>query len=270
MIQRKINIDLIKSKKIMVATPMYGGNANVGYIKSIIDLTKVAGKYELQIDYSFRWNESLITRARNFLVDSFLQSDSDYLFFIDADISFHPADFLYMVQLAEEDKEKQIICGAYPVKQINWDFIHQANQKNLIKSVKDYSMYQSRYVLNISDKHEEGKVINFDPNSPLKVDQSGTGFMLIARNVFDSFIKKYPEQKYIDEDTNKEMMAFFDCKINPETNNYMSEDWMFCYYAKKMSICTWILPWVSLNHFGTHEYVGDFLNYSEKFKEVNL
>ena len=52
----------------------------------------------------------------------FLKSNRDYLFFIDADIAFNPLDFLYMVQLATSEKDKQIICGAYPKKHINWNY----------------------------------------------------------------------------------------------------------------------------------------------------
>lgn len=269
MTEKTIDIDLIKNKKISVATPMFGGHAYVGYIKSLIDLTKISNKYNLQIDYLFRWNESLVTRGRNSLVDEFLKTNSDYLFFIDADISFSPLDFLYMVQLAEEDKEKQIICGAYPHKTINWDFIHKANEKQLIKNKEDYHLYQSKYVLNILEGDKKNESVYFNLEEPLRVHQSGTGFMLIAREVFNKFIKNYPEQKYIDEDSKKSMVAFFDCKINPETNFYMSEDWMFCYYASKMSVSTWVLPWISLNHFGTYEYEGNFMQYSLKFKEIN-
>jgi hypothetical protein len=268
MIEKTININLIKNKKIVVATPMFGGQAHVGYIQSIINLTEIASKHDIQISYLFRWNESLITRARNHIVDEFLKGDSDYLFFIDADISFNPLDFLYMIQLAEKDKEKQIICGAYPHKLINWDFIHEANKKELIKNKEEYLFYQSKYVLNISEKDKNESIL-FNLEEPLKVHQSGTGFMLIAREVFNKFTKNYPEQKYIDQDSKTEKIAFFDCKINPETNFYMSEDWMFCYYASKMSISTWILPWVSLSHFGTYEYKGDFVQFSLGLKEIN-
>lgn len=265
--ERTIDIELIKKKKIMIGTPMYGGNATVGYVESLINLIKICAIYNVEIDYLFLWNESLITRGRNGIADDFLKTDYDYLFFIDADISFNALDFLYMVELAAKDKEKQIICGAYPKKIINWDFIKKAEETGHIKNSKDYLNYQSEYVVNVvsSDKNE---IVFFDLEKPLKVHQSGTGFMLIAREVFYKFKENYPEQKYIDEKTKKEMVAFFDCKINPETNFYMSEDWMFCYYASKILIPTWVLPWVSLNHFGSYNFTGNFKEHSRKYEEI--
>ena len=268
MIEKNINLDLFKNIKITVATPMSGGVALTGYIRSVIELTKICALNNIDIDFLFIYNESLITRGRNNLAHFFLKSNRDYLFFVDADITFDALDFLYMVQLAELDKEKQIICGAYPKKRINWDFIKKAEKKGLIKNEEDYLNYQSDYVMNVVTKTKSNKkTFSFNPNEPLKVYQSGTGFMLIAKDVFYKFKEKYPEQKYIDED-GEEKVAFFDCKIDPETKSYMSEDWMFCDYASKISIPTWILPWVSLNHFGTHEYKGNFKNYSEKYKDV--
>lgn len=274
MITKNIDIDLIKDQTITVATPMFGGNAFTGYVQSMIELTKICTLNNIKLNFLFVKNESLITRGRNNLVHIFLKTDSNYLFFVDADISFNPLDFLYMVQLAESDKEKQIICGAYPKKRINWDFIKKAEEKKLIKSKEDYSEYQSEYVLNhinplkeSDNKNNKQQIVYFDPNEPLKVFQSGTGFMLIAKDVFYKFKEKYPEQKYIDED-GEEKIAFFDCKIDPETKDYMSEDWMFCSYANKISIYTWVLPWISLNHFGTYEFIGNFKSYSENYKKI--
>jgi hypothetical protein len=270
MTQKNINIDLIKNKKITIATPMSGGVAFAGYIKSIIELSKICMSNDIKIEYTFMYNESLITRGRNNLVHMFLKSDHDYLFFIDADISFDAFDFLYMVQLAELDKEKQIICGLYPKKHINWNFIKKAEEKKLIKNKEDYSKYQSDFVVNylLPNDKKEGDLFSFNPDEPLEVYQAGTGFMLIARDVFYKFKKNYPEQIYIDEDDLEEKVAFFDCKINSKTKAYMSEDWMFCDYTRKILIPTWVLPWISLNHFGIYEYLGNFKEYSINHKGV--
>ena len=176
-----------------------------------------------------------------------------------------------MVQLAELDKKKQIICAVYPKKHINWNFIKKAEEKGLVKNKEDYSKYQSDFVVNYlmpTDK-KEGDLLFFNPDEPLKVYQAGTGFMLIAKDVFHKFKQKYPEQIYVEEGDKEEKVAFFDCKINEKTKTYMSEDWMFCDYAKKISIPTWILPWISLNHSGVYDYLGNFKEYSINNRNVN-
>ena len=45
----------------------------------------------------YLFNESLITRARNYLVDEFLRSPYTHLMFIDSDIHFNPNDVLTLV-----------------------------------------------------------------------------------------------------------------------------------------------------------------------------
>ncbi len=270
MIEKNINLNLLKDIKITVATPMSGGVAFTGYIRSVIELTKICAFNNVDIEFLFIYNESLITRGRNNLTHHFLKTNRDYLIFIDADITFDPLDFLYMVQLAELDKEKQIICALYPKKHINWNFIRKAEEKGLIENKEDYSKYQSEFVVNhlMPTDKKEGDLFFFDPNEPLKVHQAGTGFMLIAKDVFYKFKQKYPEQIYIDADDREEKVAFFDCKINEESNVYMSEDYMFCDYTKKISIPTWILPWISLNHSGVYDFVGNFKEYSQNYKNV--
>ena len=119
-----------------------------------------------------------------------------------------------------------------------------------------------------NNKNKE-KMIFFNPDEPLKIYQAGTGFMLIAKDVFYKFKEKYPEQIYIEEGDTEERVAFFDCKIDAETKAYMSEDWMFCDYTNKISISTWILPWIPLNHYGVCEYVGNFKEYSNNYKELS-
>ena len=55
--------------------------------------------------------DSLVTRARNKLVTQFLESDYTHLFFVDADISFTPDDFIRIVNV-----NKPIVTAPYPIK----------------------------------------------------------------------------------------------------------------------------------------------------------
>jgi hypothetical protein len=68
----KVKIDELKKSKLFIATPMYGGMAHGMYVKSCLDLQAVMSKYGVETRFSFLFNESLITRARNYLVDEFL------------------------------------------------------------------------------------------------------------------------------------------------------------------------------------------------------
>jgi hypothetical protein len=72
-------------------------------------------KYGIETKFSFLFNESLITRARNYLVDEFLRSGYTHMMFIDSDIHFNPQDIIALLAL-----DKDVVGGPYPKKSINW------------------------------------------------------------------------------------------------------------------------------------------------------
>ena len=65
----KINLEEIRKRKLFVATPMYGGMNHGLYAKACLDLQALCMQYGIQVKFSFLFNESLITRARNYLVE---------------------------------------------------------------------------------------------------------------------------------------------------------------------------------------------------------
>ena len=84
--------------KLFVATPMYGGQCAGMYSKAAIDLATMCANYGVECRFFFIFNESLITRARNYLVDEFLRAEEfTHLMFIDSDINFNPKYFERMI-----------------------------------------------------------------------------------------------------------------------------------------------------------------------------
>ena len=116
--QLTIKSDDLKKCKLFVATPMYGGQCVGLYMKACLDLQAICVRYGMEVRFSFLFNESLITRARNYLVDEFLRSGFTHLLFIDSDILFNPEDVLALLGL-----DKDVIGGPYPKKSINDIFI---------------------------------------------------------------------------------------------------------------------------------------------------
>lgn len=113
----KVNLDKLRNKKLFVATPCYGGNASGMYAKSLADLTAMCAQYGIQIQLYLMFNESLITRARNYCADEFIRSDATHLLFIDSDIGFNSQDVLALLALSsDETKPYDVIAGAYPKK----------------------------------------------------------------------------------------------------------------------------------------------------------
>jgi hypothetical protein len=259
----KITIDpnILSGQKLIIATPMYGGNCSSLYLISLLDLLTTSHNMNFYPELSIVWNDSLVTRARNTLVNNFLKTDYDYLMFIDGDIQFQPFQVLYMLQTMIKNKDIEILTGTYPKKSVNWEKIHLANQQGLIKNKEDYEKYSGNYVVNFNSNFDD-KVIEFNFQDPVEIVDAGTGFMMIKREVFAKFKEAYPEQEFTDHDTREKIVAYFDCKIDPEANIYLSEDYMFTRWASRIGIKTWLLPWIELGHQGTYTFKGKFTDYA--------
>ena len=98
----EVKIEELRKKKIFVASPMYGGMCHGMYTKSTADLATIATQYGMDVRFFYLFNESLITRARNYLVDEFLRSPYTHLMFIDSDIAFNPNDVLTLAALDKD------------------------------------------------------------------------------------------------------------------------------------------------------------------------
>ena len=61
-----------KPPKIFIATPMFGGSANYMYMISLINLLTALGQKGIHSMFEIAANESLITKARNILVEGLI------------------------------------------------------------------------------------------------------------------------------------------------------------------------------------------------------
>jgi len=193
--------------------------------------------------------DSLITRARNKLVAQFLETDHTHLFFIDADISFQPDDFIRVLNL-----DKPISTAPYPIKKM--------------ERLKDGDASLGWCV-----NFPVGKYNFKDNENGYKIcDYAGTGFMCIQRSVFQTILKKYPQIEYLTEvivrlDDNgkvngKKEYAFFDCGIQGQgiledknnTKRYLSEDFYFCALWQQCGGEIWTDITSELKHIGIKTY----------------
>ena len=254
----EISLDELRKRKIFVATPMYGGACGGQYCKSTADLAMLCSKYGIEVRFFYLFNESLITRARNYLVDEFMRSDFTHLMFIDSDIGFDPNDVLALAALAEPG-EKDIVCGPYPKKTIAWEKIKQAVDKGFAdENPNNLEKYVGDYVFNPVGGQNEIRI-----DEPVEVLEGGTGFMCVTRQAFEKYAEAYPDQSYKPDhvrtkhfDGTREIMAYFDCVIDPESKRYLSEDYMFCQWARKAGVGVWMCPWMQLSHQGMYIFSG--------------
>ena len=226
----EIAIEELRKRKIFVATPMYGGMCAGMYTKSTADLAILTTTYKIETRFYYLFNESLI-----------------------------PEDVLSLAALAEPGSDYEIVCGPYPKKTIAWEKIKMAVDKGFAdKDPNALENYVGDYVFNPTGDQREIRI-----DQPAEVLEGGTGFMMIQRSAFDKFAKTYPQQSYKPDhirtdafDGTREIMAFFDCVIDPKTKRYLSEDYMFCQWAREAGIKVWMCPWMKMQHMGSYNFSG--------------
>jgi len=257
----KVELEKLRKNKLFVATPMYGGMAHGLYIKSSLDLQTTMNKYGIETKFSFLFNESLITRARNYLVDEFLRSDHTHLLFIDSDIHYNPQDVLALMAL-----DKDVIGGPYPKKSMNWGNIAQAARAHPNMDPKELEQLVGEYVFNVVKGTKQ-----FSVTEPLEVMEIGTGFMMVKREVFERMEKEYPTIKYKPDhigqanfDGSRYIHAYFDTVIDYKesitgggSERYLSEDYMFCQMWRKIGGSIFLCPWMKTQHVGTYAFTGN-------------
>jgi hypothetical protein len=264
----EISREELQKRKIMVATPMYGGQCAGMYTKSSVDLSAIAQQWGMDVRFFYLFNESLITRARNYCVDEFLRSDCTHLMFIDSDIGFDPNDVLSLAAIQSQnadDDDYDIICGPYPKKCISWEKVKDAVDKGFgDENPENLARYIGDYVFNPVSGN------NIPLDQPVEVLEAGTGFMMIRRNTLEKFAEAYPELKYKPDhvrtkhfDGSRQITAFFDALICPDSNRYLSEDYMFCQWARKIDMKVWYCPWMKLQHMGSYVFGGSLPDLAE-------
>lgn len=269
----KDDLARVKGKRLMVATPCYGGQLSVYYFKSFIDLVKEFNNRGVDYMLQMISNESLITRARNTIVSNFYRfrdndGPLDYLLFIDSDIQFDPDA---VIRLIAHDKD--VVVAPYPLKMINFN---QVEYQSL--SARELAMNATEYVINLKFASEEQRQkgqINLHEGL-MEVIDGGTGFMLIKYSVIEKMIKLYPELAYTNDaheskidgttsfDTKTTNYALFDTMIDPDDKRYLSEDYAFCRRWQKIGGKVWLDPFITLNHVGNHIFQGKPLIKEEK------
>jgi len=250
----EVSIEQLRKTKVMICMPTYGGMVSTLTMKSLLDQVALFQRYEIPCAHNFILNESLIQRARNYLADEFLnRSDCTHLMFIDADITFNPQDILLMLAL-----DYDLSYGPYAKKSVNFKRIYDAVQINPKLPHTEYEKIGGDIAFNAVPGTER-----FSVSEPVEVMDAATGFLCIRRNVFEKFQEAHPEQMYRPDHqtehfhSGRKICAFFDCKIDLESERYLSEDYYFTQECRKLGFKVMMLPFIKLSHSGFYNYQGD-------------
>ena len=235
--QIQVNIDYLKTTRVHICMPCYGGMLTESTFMSYIKWSNAARQLGIDWTMETMTNESLISRARNTLTAKFLHNkDSTHLMFIDADIGWEPWHLMVLL-----DRQVDVIGGLYPMKSL-----------------------PVKWCVNGFDGAEEG------PNGLQEVTKTGTGFLLIKRDVFEKMdahpaVKPFINDIGLPTELNPHMKTYFDTAVRE--NRYYSEDWTFCENWRDIGGKVWVDKRVLLKHTGT--YVFDFATQDNLYKELH-
>lgn len=256
---------------------MYGGILTVNYHTSYIRLNEAMAAAGVKMGGNNVYNESLVSRARNRLVDVYLkETDFTHACFIDADIGFDPLDIIAMLE-----QDLPILGVPCPKKTIRWDRIQLAtairyeawrhqnpngSPEEFLTSTTGMAALNDRDMARVGgdlvmSMNQEDTLDFSDLTKPQPMRLIGTGLLMIKREVFEKFTKVYPnrwfEQRADAASNPGKIFDFFKVGVNPETREYLSEDYWFIHDCKQMGYTPMIAPWVKTTHMGTFEYCGD-------------
>ena len=217
----------LAGRRLFIGIPAYDGKLNIKTAFALAQLMPKAMQLGVSILLSDLSNCSIITMARNALVNEFLKSDATELLFIDADVVVTPDDIL---RLMAQSGGKDITAGAYP------------------RRAKDSKFFADLYTDNNGDLEFDGSL--------MRVKRVGTGFMLIQRHVIEKLIVAHPEWIYDNKGTYERMAAVFDFAI--VDGKYVGEDYLFCDRATQMGFTVHIDVDISLPHVGQETFERNF------------
>jgi len=234
--------------KLFLPIIAYGGQVHTEYMISMMNLMQSLIKNNMSATFHPITSESLISRGRNSAAAFFLQSDSDYMLFVDTDMSFTVDDFNEVAKL-----KKPLSIGAYCKK-----YIRQSKLEDYAKLNPEFKNDWKQYVTDFSTEIPP----NVTAEKHIKVKYGATGFMLIHRSVFETIIKRKPELKYRNDidfysGGGDNFYDFFSVKVNPDTKKYESEDYGFCQLWRECGGVIHCATDTNLVHIGRHHYTGN-------------
>lgn len=214
--------------KVAIATPSYGNQVTVEYMRSICATFYEFAKVGIHV-HLFTASYAILVKSRNVLTKMFLDSDAEYLFFIDSDMGWDAKDAVRLIAGAQLADHK-VAAAAGPQK-----------------------TEQMRFCTQMVYPVQRNETSGF-----LKALSVGTAFMLIKREVLEEMAKKAPTFNAANGIGGMPVPSIFETKI--EDGEFWSEDYLFCRKYVESGGEVWVEPFVNLKHVGDKIYSGKLID----------
>lgn len=237
---------------IYLAVPCYGGQLNLYFVDSLLKLQDACRERGIGLHVEMMGGEALITRGRSRLASQFLaHPDATHILYIDADIGFRPENVFRLL-----DADKDVIAAVCPLKRIDWEKARAAAKAG----VADLQAASIGYVVRFLPTADKSIEVE---DGFAQVAYGGTGFLMIRRAAMQRLVDAYPELRArlgdMADNLAPEAVMIFDTMIEPETGQYLSEDYAFCRRWRDLGGEIWADLSARLTHVGHAAYTGSLL-----------
>lgn len=184
-------------------------------MRSLLDTVRECAVRGVHLSFEGVFGSSVITTARSAVLDAFLKTNTEKLFWIDSDIVWKSADFFRLLALSTQ---LDVVCGAYPHR---------------------------RFPLGFSICYPDSVALEANSYGCVKIEGTGLGFTIISRAVAEKLAANSPRRT--DPIDGTEMAHVF--RVGEK-----GEDLFFFDDVRAMGYDVWLDPSLQLGHVGAHVY----------------
>ena len=238
-----------KDLRVMIGMPAYKEIAwQVN--KSLLATFRECAAASIHVELKMIAGSAVITKARSDVVNEFLQSDCNRLFWIDSDIEWTPLDFGRLLALTT-DAGLHVVGATYPSKSD-----------------------PMQYFVKIEALETPESELRSNEHGCMPVDGFGLGFTCITREAVEAVANKKPwiydevggffcrdvfrVDHYITQRIGgPEMPGCPEELYGKRLPAFRGEDMAFFHDLKEAGYQPWLYPFINLGHIGQKTYRGD-------------
>lgn len=195
---------------------------------SLAATVKACTQRRINVELNGIAGSSVVTWARDKVLDEFLRGSEQYLFWIDSDIRWEPADFIRLLVLSSQ---YGVVCAAYAQKtEAQTIVIRRPNLEHF----------------------------DINPHGLLSVEGAGLGFTVVPRAIAEELAATKPwvydpaEQRSI-----RSVFRIDTVDRGHEHQDVRHEDIAFFADIRDLGHPVWLDPTIQLGHVGPREYRND-------------
>ena len=212
----------ILPRNVIIATPsVVNGSLSIFYMDSLVNSIRMSSKYNIALDATYIFNDALIQRTRNDLIQIALEKNVDDIIWINSDLYWKP-EWIFKLLNYEYD----IVGGTYP-----------QNSDKESYNIKAF-----------------GDEIKVDQKTGLfEVEKLGLGFLKVSKRALISLWNNNVSYKMKDK-----KMAKWIFEVLLEDGRIIREDEIFCRKLTKLGYKIYLDPSITCDRIGPKKYSGDF------------